>query len=43
MDETVNPFEATLTFGVDMTKDDFVGKKALEKVKTKVYVGRSWH
>lgn len=33
MDETVNPFEATLTFGVDMTKDDFVGKKALEKVK----------
>ncbi len=34
MDETVNPFEATLTFGVDMTKEDFIGKAALEKSKS---------
>jgi aminomethyltransferase len=29
MDETVNPFEAALSFAVKMDKDDFIGKKAL--------------
>ncbi|MDR1508569.1 MAG: glycine cleavage system aminomethyltransferase GcvT, partial [Synergistaceae bacterium] len=31
MDETVTPFEAGLSFGVDMSKEDFIGKAALEK------------
>jgi aminomethyltransferase len=31
MDETVTPFEAGLAFGVSMSKDDFIGKAALEK------------
>ena len=29
MDETVNPFEAALSFAVKMDKDDFIGKSAL--------------
>jgi aminomethyltransferase len=29
MDDTVNPFEAALSFAVKMDKDDFIGKKAL--------------
>lgn len=29
MDETINPFEAALSFAVKMGKDDFIGKKAL--------------
>jgi len=29
MDETVNPFEAALSFAVKMDKDDFIGKGAL--------------
>ena len=29
MDETVNPFEAALSFAVKMDKDDFIGKAAL--------------
>ena len=30
MDETMNPFQAGLDFVVDMSKDDFIGRKALE-------------
>ena len=29
MDETINPFEAALSFAVKMDKDDFIGKSAL--------------
>uniref|UniRef100_A0A7C4Y0T4 Aminomethyltransferase n=1 Tax=Caldisericum exile TaxID=693075 RepID=A0A7C4Y0T4_9BACT len=32
IDETTNPFEAGQTFAVKMDKEDFIGKKALEKV-----------
>lgn len=31
MDETVNPFEAGLSFGVKMESHDFIGKEALSK------------
>ncbi|MFA6889638.1 MAG: glycine cleavage system aminomethyltransferase GcvT [Bacilli bacterium] len=34
MNETVNPFEAGLSFGVDMNKDDFIGKEALLRAKS---------
>jgi len=30
IDETINPFEAGLSFAVKMSKDEFIGKKALE-------------
>jgi aminomethyltransferase len=33
MDETVNPIEAGLTFGVDFNKAEFIGKTALLKYK----------
>jgi aminomethyltransferase len=29
MDETITPFEASLSFAVKLDKDDFIGKKAL--------------
>lgn len=33
--EDINPFVAALGFAVDMSKDDFIGKKALEQIKAK--------
>jgi aminomethyltransferase len=36
MDETINPLEADLGFAVKLTKDDFIGKKALlEQIEPK--------
>jgi aminomethyltransferase len=35
IDETINPFEAGLSFAVKMNKDDFIGKKALERIAGK--------
>lgn len=34
--EDINPFEAGLKFSVDMTKDDFIGKKALLTLENNV-------
>jgi len=34
MDETINPFEAGLSFAVKMSKDDFIGKAALQGRET---------
>lgn len=39
MDETVSPLEAGLSFAVKMTKDDFIGKKALEKPVARKRIG----
>ncbi len=35
IEEDINPFEARLDFAVNLSKDYFVGKEALEKVKQK--------
>ena len=41
MSETVTPFEANLSFAVKLTKEDFIGKKALEEksVPQRIRVG----
>ncbi|MBN3490625.1 glycine cleavage system aminomethyltransferase GcvT [Acholeplasma equirhinis] len=36
IDNTINPFEAGLTFAVDLTKEDFVGKAALTVLKDNI-------